>query len=111
MVFWPRSQKVRDANKIAKAAILFARWAHEELGATVVMENPDQSYLWLVGKPYFGSPKAYTDVRMSYCMFGTSYKKAHALQSVGQRRLQPSWTTVRQKEWEESLRTACARAS
>ena len=29
-----------DANIIAKDAILFARWAVDELGATVTMDNP-----------------------------------------------------------------------
>ena len=60
----PRSQKVRHGNKIAKACILFAKWAWQELGATVVMENPGQSYIWLYGRPYFGSRKAFKDVRL-----------------------------------------------
>ena len=68
---WPHSQKVRDANRIAKAALMLARWVWHEFGATVVMENPDQSYLWLYGQPYVGSPKEYKYVRCSYCMFGT----------------------------------------
>ena len=46
------SKKVNDANNIAKACILFARWAYKELGATVVMENPDHSYIWLYGIPF-----------------------------------------------------------
>ena len=71
----PRSKKVKDANKIAKECILFARWAWKELGATVVMENPDHSYIWLYGIPFFGNHRNYKDVRMSYCMYGTEYKK------------------------------------
>ena len=67
----PRSQKVRHGNKIAKACILFAKWAWQELGATVVMENPDQSYIWSYGRPFFGNRKAFKDVRLCYCMFGT----------------------------------------
>ena len=52
----PRSTKVKDANKIAKACILFARWAYKELGATVVMENPDHSYILAVRNPIFRQP-------------------------------------------------------
>ena len=55
----PHTKKVVEGNTIAKACILFARWAWEELGATVVMENPDQSYIWLYGRPYFGRRQAY----------------------------------------------------
>ena len=41
----PIPWKVRNANTVAKHAILFARWAVETLGATVTLENPFFSYL------------------------------------------------------------------
>ena len=71
----PVSAKVRKANIIAKQAILFARWAAETLGATVTLEHPDFSYIWIYGAPYFGSHTKYRDARMSYCMYGKAYKK------------------------------------
>ena len=71
----PVSAKVCKANVIAKQAILFARWAAETLGATVTMGNPDFSYLWIYGTPYFGSHTKYRDTRMSYCRYGKAYKK------------------------------------
>ena len=55
---------------MAKEAIHFAVWAHAELHATVTMENPDKSYLWLYGLPWFGHCRTYSDVHMSYCRYG-----------------------------------------
>ena len=66
----PRSKKVKEGNEMAKQAIMFARWAHNEFDATVTFENPDRSYLWIFGMPWFGPPRTYKDVRMSYCHFG-----------------------------------------
>ena len=43
----PRPREVREANAIAKNAILSARWAVEKFDATVTLENPYQSYLWI----------------------------------------------------------------
>ena len=57
--FWPRQKKVREANVIAKRAIEVARWMHDELGAHVSFENPDQSYMWLYGARWFGSPNSF----------------------------------------------------
>ena len=73
--FRPRGRKVLDGNVMAKEAINFAVWAHAELHATVTMENPDKSYLWLYGLPWFGHCHTYSDVRMSYCRYGKKYQK------------------------------------
>ena len=71
----PIPEKVRIANIIARQAILFARWAVDTLGATVTLENPFFSYLWIYGAPWMGSSKSYRDVRLNYCKFGMPYKK------------------------------------
>ena len=71
----PRSKKIKEGNEMAKQAIMFARWAHNEFDATVTFENPDRSYLWIFGMPWFGPPRTYKDVRMSDCHFGREYKK------------------------------------
>ena len=60
---------------MAKQSIIFARWAHDVLGATVTFENPDRSYMWIFGLPWYGSPRTYSDARMSYCRYGRKYKK------------------------------------
>ena len=65
--FRPRSKKVNEGNEMAKQAIIIARWAHSELGTTVTFEHPDRSYIWIYGLPWFGPPRTYRDVRMSYC--------------------------------------------
>ena len=73
--FWPRIVKVREGHLIARWAIELARWLREGLGADITIENPDKSYLWLYGEPWFGSSKIFRDIRMSYCMFGEVYQK------------------------------------
>ena len=60
---------------MARIAIQFARWLHDDLGANVSLENPDKSYLWLYGAPWFGNTKQYRDVRMSYCRYGKQYQE------------------------------------
>ena len=55
---------------MAKQAIMVARWAHNVFEATITFENPDRSYLWVFGIPWFGPPRRYRDVRMSYCLYG-----------------------------------------
>ena len=71
----PKSKEVKQANIVARRTIQMIRWVVAELNGIATLENPDKSYLWLYGAPWFGSPKSYRDVRLSYCMYGTRYQK------------------------------------
>ena len=79
----PLSTEVVYANAVAKRALELACWAHRELGAICSLENPDSSYLWAAAELWRGRSSGYRDVRLSYCRFGTSWRKNTRLRFWG----------------------------